>query len=581
MQRHQKLKSNGVRHGSEFDTFINISAIYLAIHTSKERARRIQGFLSNGLTSIAQLVYIRAMAYQCELLSLEDVKYSTLFALPWREVGYATGLASSHPVRKRLLPMKTIESMAGGSRSALREQLPQTPAIETKQVNSDVLASESAASDLSRDLVMPRLATCLEPINKEIEAPESQILGPSNQGGVQRGTEGNSILQADAGDPPCQIAPDSRPKSLGHSPILPRMNCTPPKPSMSRQATPLDKGKAKSHNTPEEVRDDAQQAEQAGPSASNSKLTSGVRDVPKHSLAQGTTVDDGNWNLEQHEPAAQHRSRHVVRPLLPKEPMFDDLSNTSQIRLSPAPRGVANVSPDASAAYRPNCRRLTSLELIPDRFRYQQDGSLQIQLQPRRSSDDNNSEIKEQIKPTPAIHPPTESRVITEQKVQDLVQTPTQTSFRPPIDRRAAALSDSDRSSVSSTDSSRARKALTFSLDNGKTSWAPNAAKSTASLGFSSARGVFKTLVDSVKPTGSGSAAQAVTEKLSIEAARSPRQKRRPTSLGEICYRGGGSADGCSSKEKQLNEGYGSSVPPPSTPDRTHDQKGSADTSST
>lgn len=581
MQRHQKLKSNGVRHGSEFDTFINISAIYLAIQTSKERARRIQGFLSNGLTSIAQLVYIRAMAYQCELLSLEDVKYSTLFALPWREVGYATVFASSQTVRERLLPTKMIESMPGGIRRALREQLPQTSAIEANQIDGDVLASESAASDVSRHLVMSPLPARLEPISKEIEAPGSQIFGPSDQGGMQRGTEGNSVLHADAGDLPCQIAPVSRPISPGHSPILTRRDCTPPKPSLSRQAMPLDKGKVKPHNTPEEVRDDAQQAEQAGASASNYKLTSSVRVFPKHSLPQGTTGEDGNWNLEQHDPAAQHRSRTIVRPPLPKEPMFEDLPNSSQIRRSPAPRELANVSPSAPAAYRPNCRRLTSLELIPDRFRYQQGCSIQIQLQPQRSSGDDNSEIKEQIKPPPAIHPPRESRATTEQSVQDLVQTPAQTSFRPPIDRRAAALSDSDRSSVSSTDSSRARKALAFSLDDDKTSWAPNAAKSTASLGFSSARGVFKTLVDSVKPTGSGSAAQAVTEKLSIEAARSPRQKRRPTNLGEICYRGEGSADGCSSKEKELNEGYGSSVPPPSPPDRTHDRKGSADTSST
>ena len=581
MQRQQKLKSNGIRHGSEFDTFSNISAIYLAIQTSKQRARRIQWFLSNGLTSIAQLVYIRAMAYQCELLSLEGAKYSTLFALPWREVGYATGFASSQPVRKRLLPMKTIESMPGGIRRALREQLPQTPAIEAKQIDGDVLAYESAASDVSRHLVMPPLPTCLEPINKGIRAPGSQILGPSDQGGVQRGAERNLTLHADACDPPCQISPVSRPKSPGPSPILPRRDCTPPKPSLSRQAMPLDKGKAKPHNTLEEVRHDAQQAEQAGPSASNYKLTSAMGGFPKHSLPQGTTDDDENWNLEQREPAAQHPSRPVVRPSLPKEPMFDDLSNSSQIRRSPAPRGLANVSPSAPAARRANCRRLTSLELIPDRFRYQQGCSLQIPLQPRRPSSDTNSEIKEQIKPTPAIRPPTESSATTEQNVQDLVQTATQTSFRPPIDRRAAALSDSDRSSVSSTDSSRTRKALAFSLDNDKTSWAPNAAKSTASLGFSSARGVFKTLVDSVKPTGSGSAAQAVTEKLSIKAARSPRQKRRPTNLGEICYRGEGSADGCSSKEKELNEGYGSSVPPPSPPDRIHDRKGSADTSST
>lgn len=90
--------------------------------------------------------------------------------------------------------------------------------------------------------------------------------------------------------------------------------------------------------------------------------------------------------------------------------------------------------------------------------------------------------------------------------------------------RRAAALSDSYISSVSSisTESSRARKALAFTLNTGKDSWSPNIAKSHASVGFSAVGGAFKNMVDLVKPSGSKSLAEELTARLSKRIVSSP-----------------------------------------------------------
>jgi hypothetical protein len=89
--------------------------------------------------------------------------------------------------------------------------------------------------------------------------------------------------------------------------------------------------------------------------------------------------------------------------------------------------------------------------------------------------------------------------------------------------RRAAAKSDgSDRSSTSSTESSRARRrSLAYSLDKNKAAWSPNVSKSTASVSFAGFKNAMRTLATAFMPPGDKSEAENLTRELSLSPRRS------------------------------------------------------------
>ena len=85
-----------------------------------------------------------------------------------------------------------------------------------------------------------------------------------------------------------------------------------------------------------------------------------------------------------------------------------------------------------------------------------------------------------------------------------------------PSSRRVAARSDSSLSSVSSTESSRARKALALTLSEDKRRVELNSGKSTASVGITNnSPSLFRSFVNAISPSSSKSSAKDATKKLS------------------------------------------------------------------
>ncbi|GAB7322593.1 hypothetical protein MBLNU13_g03508t1 [Cladosporium sp. NU13] len=97
-----------------------------------------------------------------------------------------------------------------------------------------------------------------------------------------------------------------------------------------------------------------------------------------------------------------------------------------------------------------------------------------------------------------------------------------------PSSRRSAARSDSSLSSVSSTESSRARKALALTLSEDKRRVELNSGKSTASVGMSSnSASLFRSFMNAMSPSGNKSSAEDETRKLNKSPTRRESRARR------------------------------------------------------
>ena len=100
------------------------------------------------------------------------------------------------------------------------------------------------------------------------------------------------------------------------------------------------------------------------------------------------------------------------------------------------------------------------------------------------------------------------------------VQSDPQPSSVPPS-RRSAARSDSSLSSVSSTESSRARKALALTLSEDQKRVQLNSGKSAASVGMSSnSPSLFRSFMNAMSPSGSKPSAEDETRKLNRSPTR-------------------------------------------------------------
>lgn len=174
-------------------------------------------------------------------------------------------------------------------------------------------------------------------------------------------------------------------------------------------------------------------------------------------------------------------------------------SNSSRSQAGTGPIGASPTGLNL-----PTTNRLGSSELFPDRYRSE---CADV------TSDSTSSKARDSV---------TDGTCIA---TRDFAYSQG-TASMPPEEaetRRSAARSDSDMSSVSSTESSRARKALAVKLNQGKSRVELTSGKSTASVGFTSSAGTFlKNMAKAFSPSRSKTSAEDVTRELS----KSPTRRR-------------------------------------------------------
>lgn len=179
----------------------------------------------------------------------------------------------------------------------------------------------------------------------------------------------------------------------------------------------------------------------------------------------------------------------------------------------------------------PPAKRLRSTELFPDRYIAGEatPASHAIQTKARDSVGENTdvpvidlagqgtgTSIRDFAYPEDSTATSHESG----EKAELLVQSDPEPSTAP-SSRRSAARSDSSLSSVSSTESSRARKALALTLSEDKRRVELNSGKSTASVGMSSnSPSLFRSFVNAISPSGSKASAEHETRKLTKSPTR-------------------------------------------------------------
>ena len=179
----------------------------------------------------------------------------------------------------------------------------------------------------------------------------------------------------------------------------------------------------------------------------------------------------------------------------------------------------------------PAAKRLRSTELFPDRYQAGEATSAPdaIRTKARDSvGETTDVPIRESAGDDTGIATHdfaySEDSTTTSHKSGDQARPSIQREPEPssaPSLRRSAARSDSSLSSVSSTESSRARKALALTLSQDKRRVELNSGKSTASVGMSSnSPSLFRSFVNAISPSGSKSYAEEETRKLNRTPAR-------------------------------------------------------------
>lgn len=186
-------------------------------------------------------------------------------------------------------------------------------------------------------------------------------------------------------------------------------------------------------------------------------------------------------------------------------------------------RGQAGAGPvltDQSGSELPPTKRLGSTELFPDRYQVQEANAA-----PDETPDQARDSVSDSadIKTRDFAYPQTDTSLSHDDSEggRTSLQSADPESSSDPPSRRAAARSDSDLSSASSTESSRARKALAVKFSGDKSRVELNSGKSTASVGFTSnAPTLFQNFVNTISPSSSKSSAEDVTRKLSKSPTR-------------------------------------------------------------
>jgi hypothetical protein len=215
-------------------------------------------------------------------------------------------------------------------------------------------------------------------------------------------------------------------------------------------------------------------------------------------------------SVEESPPTKRYRSSELSR------------YRPYSLQSSPTPAQVStNAAGDGSPSLSlSTARRLGSTELFPDRYAAQK-----VTAAPGNTPEGPRVSVANDrgIGTRDFAYSPTTTFVKYEQGEHPEIAAPSdsdRSSQSSP--RRSAARSDSsDLSSVSATESSRARKALALKLDQDKSRVELNSGKSTASVGFTSAAGnLFKDVVNVFTPSSSKRSAEDVTRRLSKSPTR-------------------------------------------------------------
>lgn len=231
--------------------------------------------------------------------------------------------------------------------------------------------------------------------------------------------------------------------------------------------------------------------------------------------------------------------------------------------------GTGTALVDSAGSELPAAKRLRSTELFPDRYQAGEATSAPdaIQTKARDSVGEStnvpirDSAVKPQgtgISTRDFAYPEDSTATALEDREQ--AKPPAQSGPEPssvPSSRRSAARSDSSLSSVSSTESSRARKALALNLSEDNKRVELNKGKSTASVGMSSnSPSLFRSFVNAISPSNSKTATEDVAKKPSKSptrrGSRAGRQSGSESSL-DGASDGGGRLTRSSSKRARAN----------------------------
>lgn len=230
---------------------------------------------------------------------------------------------------------------------------------------------------------------------------------------------------------------------------------------------------------------------------------------PKKTSKQSPKV-----NLEKGRPATDFSSLSSYRPVAVPPMLASPFLGAIAARAPP-------IKPENRVpALSPALRQLRSSELFPDKYQNEQATTSldNAYLKPRDSVAENaGSDVRDFARSEAAeIVPPEGS-----------------------INRRNANRSESDRSSVSSTSSSRAQRLLESNLENDKAARSTNEPGSTSSLGLTSVTNTFRGLFNALLPSASDSPLTSEKRRRSQSPSKGCRKSTRRQGDGSRAGNGG------------------------------------------
>lgn len=478
---------------------MNAFAKPLALHSSRRRVPDTQWYLDHGLSSVVHLAYLRADALEREMDSVSDPEFSVDFPVPLDEVGYDCSLPKI-PLRKR--PIGVQEGLKA-SRQDVTAKRQHQKALDPG--SSTTLDSGPATSN---PLLGPSLTSPADSRTSEPGSADIGILRPLDFSGKVPATAWKRCHVAEkTSDQERELHKQRTRSSSSSLPGGSRRDWTPPTPSKLRQIVQTGDDRTKLWVEFRSPVDHGVQPDQPLLSDTQIAGTTNTEEPTKHPSSDSGQVIRDAWFQSLVSAPVPHR-RHSGPPS--RQSTGED--KRPLVRPTPRTLRVTKRSPFTD---RISPRRLLSSELIPDRFKYGQVNP--SPTQPANAKVSRSTAQGKLVQEVAELHIGTLMNGSSATAENDFFHGAPASMFGPNnhASRRAAAHSDSDRSSVSSTESSRARRALAFTLDNDKASSLPKAAKATSSIGFSGVGSLFKNMVNSILPASPRSSAGGSKRKLS------------------------------------------------------------------
>ncbi|KAM0720084.1 hypothetical protein Q7P37_004220 [Cladosporium fusiforme] len=577
---HLRILSTALEKDGRQGPLVNDFALHISRNPDALWMEWVHFYLKYGLRTFAQLATIRARAwqYQEQLSGMQDPSIEML--VPWNETGYdwkpnkprqtnVQDLLGDFQPNLTKSQMKEMVALAI-RRLALglpKRRRPSNPSNPTR----DEFRTHENFEDGLDDYDVPglyRLFDRLSSIRRRTQLSHSSEPKFSNP----------------TGDSKFSPAPTLSP--AGPSSPARRRDFTPPKASKLRQVSLTEDDQKPESSTVQVFRDYGKQFDRPDPPPtaqhddSSGVTSSGDLTSPSQPY-EGATQDMNAHHVQDGIPPRIHR-RYPSIPPASERPLFCDVSSEFGAPLARAPRmqrqqpspqrdviregiglSVSRTPQDTSIPRRANAlnrapsRRLVSSDLIPDRFRYETASPLPVS--PGLAASITTYEDEPQVESTvqPRLDSITEDRSETK-NAHDCppLDSTTRLSQRDK-GRRAAAVSDSDVSIASSksTGSSRARKALAYTLNTKKDSWSPNVTKSNVSVGSAVVGGALNDMVNLIKPSNSKSLAEGLTMNLSKRASLSPSKENGSIRLDERSRSRGEEISDIHSKQSNGHEG--------------------------